>query len=166
LGAIGALTVENSGSIYRTTDHMIVGFLGSGTMTVRDEGLVDIDPADTGVTVEAGRAFLGYEAGAQGVVHVVGPGSVWQMTSHLYVGWEGAGTLNIIDGGKVDSFRGRIARFDNSVGVVNVIGNGSLWQLDPVDGNLAIGHAASTHGTLNLLDGGSVFAWPRRRLGP
>ena len=140
--SIGSLTIEDTGSSVTSTEFLVVGNRGNGTMTVRDGGLVDVDPAGQGVTVDAGRGFLGFSAEGVGTVDIDGPGSVWQMLSHLYVGWQGDGTMTITNGGTVTSLRGRIARFDDSVGIVNVIGSGSAWRLDPVIGNLGIGHGA------------------------
>jgi len=84
-------------------------------------------------------------------VTVAGAGS--QLNSFaLHVAYNGQGTLNIQNGGVVNSADGEIAyNSGSSVGVVTVTGPGSQWN---ISGALDVNGLG--HGTLNITNGGLV----------
>ncbi len=124
-----------------STGYLGAGYAGNGTTLIRD-----------GVSVESSRGYIGYKAGATGTVTVDGSSSTWTNTYGLYVGCEGQGTLNIINGGSVSNYSGgRIGEETGSTGVVTVDGNGSTWANY---GNIVVGYHGQ--GTLNITDGGTV----------
>ena len=124
-----------------------VGKTGTGTLTV-----------DGGSNLLSYNGYLGYDSGSSGTVTVTGTSSTWTNNAGgLFVGYNGTGTLNIIDGGVVSNryqqgdFGGVIGTNPGSTGVVTVDGVGSMWI--NVYG-LFVGYNGS--GTLNITGGGSV----------
>ena len=84
------------------------GTAGVGSLTISD-----------GAVVTSSRGYLGRLASANGTATVTGIGSTWTVsddydTGSLYVGLDGKGTLNIIDGGLVSAAGGVI--IDNDEG--------------------------------------------------
>jgi len=134
------------------TANMGVGYEGTGLLQISG-----------GVKVESSNGFLGYKAGSSGTAFVVGEGShwnnspgvstssncaPWDKSGCLYVGREGEGTLNIMDGGVVSNTKGYIGWSSDSVGTVTVNGEGSEWN----NGfNLSV-----KRGTLTISDSGVV----------
>lgn len=81
------------------------------------------------VLTSTGQARLGVAAGSTGNVTVAGPGSQWNMTSGttFYVGFIGAGTLNIQNGAQVVTSLGTVlANAASASGTLNVSGGGVL----------------------------------------
>ena len=93
------------------------------------------------------NGWLGYTATGTGVATVDGAGSTWTNTGPLYIGYYGTGTLNITNGGAVNSGGGS---FSGSGSTVTVDGTGSQW-------NNNIGFL-NVNGTLNISNGGAVTA--------
>ncbi len=117
------------------------GYSGEGSLTIAD-----------GLVVEAYGGYLGYSSGSSGTATVDGVGSTWSVWSRLEIGREGAGTLNIQDGGSVlSSSYLYIGRERDSNGTATVDGNGSTWTHN---GNIDIGYWGT--GTLNISGGGTV----------
>ncbi len=119
---------------------LIVGELGTGTLTIEDGGAV----TDTG-------GYIGNSSGSSGVVTVTGGGSIWDNTGDLVVGNYGDGTLTIEDEGEVDSSYGTIGLQWGSTGAVTVSGAKSSWEITD---DLFVGWFGS--GTLAITDGGTV----------
>ena len=71
-----------------------VGYAGSGTLGISG-----------GVTVSSSTGYLGYNAGSNGTATVSGAGSQWAMSSGFYDGYNGTGTLNILNGAAVERDR-------------------------------------------------------------
>ncbi len=69
--------------------------LGTGW---RDTGTLTISG---GAIVTSWKGYLGYHAGSTGTATVTGTGTQWTLNENLEVGREGAGILNITDGGVV-----------------------------------------------------------------
>jgi len=131
-----------------------------GDLLVGDaaNGQLDITAGGT-VTNDLGT--IGYGVGSNGTVTVSGAdgsgnASTWANTNDLVVGQSGAGSLTILNGGKVTSQTGYIAADLGSQGTVTVSGvdsngNASTWT-NAGDLNLGYGGA----GTLSILAGGQV----------
>ena len=150
-GATGTVVVEGAGSLWtNTTNNLIVGGGGNGSLTIRDGGAM----------TNAGNVFVGSDFGANGAVTVQGAGARWFNDGFLFIGDEGRGTFSILDGGSAISTGigstaagSSIGREADAVGSVTVAGSGSTW----VDsGILTVGDAGI--GSLTLANGGSVSA--------
>jgi T5SS/PEP-CTERM-associated repeat protein len=119
-----------------------VGYQSAGSLAIRD-----------GVKVTTFAGYLGYQAGATGIVSLSGSGSTWtKINSDLYVGYGGSGTLSITNGGMLDRPRKSYLGYSpGATGMATVDGAGSLWTNV---GDIQIGYAGS--GTLNVTAGGKV----------
>ena len=69
----------------------------------------------------------------------------------LLIGFLGAGTLNIEDGGRVDSGFGHLGFFDRDSGIATITGTNSQWNISE---DLNVGFLGT--GTLNIQAGGVV----------
>ena len=103
-------------------ERVVVGGLGTGTLTIQDGG-----------TVNSGGGSVGLSAGSTGTVTVTGPGSSWinGPSGGLNIGSFGTGTLTIANGGKVINITTLAANIGNgagSQGTVTVTGAGSTWS--------------------------------------
>ncbi len=170
----GFLNILNGGAVSNLTAY-ISGAGGGGTVTVSGVGsngtastwtnafelYVGFDGAGAGAgtlsilnggTVSSLGGYIGYNPGSQGTVTVSGVGSngtasTWTNTGDLYVGYDGAGTLNILAGGRVENVNAGI----NGNGNVLVSGQGSFWQNN---GRLTVGLFGT--GTLRAEGGATV----------
>ena len=86
-----------------------------------------------------------------GDIDPTGATDPWEVVS-LYVGKQGAGTLNISDGTVVSNTDGYIGYYLGSMGTVTVTGEGS--ELNNSE-DLRVGYLDG-EGTLNIMDGGVV----------
>jgi len=138
----GSVTISGEGSELRVTGGserpgMTVGRQGSGTLTIEDGGLLAIDTQNAqfgGFAI--GGNFNAAETGrtGSGVVTVTGMGSrlvtSGNGTDHsVTVGDWGTGTLNVADGGSVETLFLTVADEDGSTGALNVEGPGSTVSL-------------------------------------
>ncbi|MGB2821297.1 MAG: hypothetical protein WBF17_09975, partial [Phycisphaerae bacterium] len=116
-----AVTVTGDGSTWDTNGYeVIVGFDGSGAITIADGG-----------SIVSGAGYIGHFSASSGnVVTVTGAGSTWDTDGNdLYVGYRGSGTLDITDGATVSSGAGYIGRLASSSGNrVYLVGAGSTWD--------------------------------------
>ena len=141
-GSHGTVTVTGPGSTWTNGSELVVGWSGTGEMTIANGGKV----TNT-------NGFLGARDGGSGTATVTGPGSTWESSSQLILGYGAStGVLTIENGGEVINSNGRIGLSANSTGTVTVIGanstltdNGSL---------LRVGYDGT--GTLTIADGGQV----------
>ncbi len=151
-GAVGTATVDGAGSKWTGYYYIAVGVDGTGTLDVTNGGAV----YGGYYGINGGGSYIG--ANGSGTVNVDGPGSLFD-TSSLSVGYSGTGVLNITNGGLVRSqvmggHNGNIAlgQAAGSSGTVKVDGAGSL-----LDANwLWVGQAGT--GTLTLSNGGVAQA--------
>jgi T5SS/PEP-CTERM-associated repeat protein len=140
--ATGAVAVTGAGSAWETTGDIAVGNVGTGTLNIENGAAVSND----------GVSYLGLYAGSTGTATVTGPGSVWENTGKLYVGYLGVGTLLIENGATVSTGGGsRVGLSAGSTGTATVTGTGSVWNIAE---HLDIGTVGT--GTLNILNGGVV----------
>lgn len=130
-GGDGSLTVNNGATLMNSGS----GFFGS----------------IGGVNLLRSNGYIGLNAGSAGVATVAGANSLWQNLSGLSVGFNGQGTLNIADGGKVTNVGGNLGSNVGSTGIATVTGAGSLWQSSS---SFRVGEYGQ--GMLNIADGGKV----------
>ena len=117
-----------------------VGKTAAGTLTLTDGNLI------------SSAGYIGYSNGAIGMMTVSGTGSMWcTSNSILNVGHDGAGLLNIVNGGCVSNSFGSIGHNSGSIGAVSVSGTGSTWTNT---GYIFIGNYG--FGALNIASGGTV----------
>ena len=122
-----------------------------GDLTVGDTGIGQLD-ITAGGTVTNDFGYIGGSVGSSGTVTVSGVdgsgnASIWTNNGHLYVGYDGAGTLNILAGGQVSNTDGSISGGGNAL----ISGQGSSWQNS---GRLTVGLYGA--GTLRVEGGATV----------
>jgi T5SS/PEP-CTERM-associated repeat protein len=145
----GTATVSGSGSTWDNLVVCFVGYLGTATLNITNGGEVSGES----------QASIGESDASNGTVTVDGTGSTWTQFEAITVGGNGAGTLNIANGGvvlTVDSTFGGgvIGRNPGSNGTVNVSGAGSAWMNNgPI--NVADGFEGTT-GSLHVMNGAGV----------
>ena len=116
------------------------------------------------------RSYLGYigkEPGAVGEVTVSGPSSEWYNKCYIYAGFDGTGTLNIQNGGRVSThgtsnYSVFIGCHSGSTGVITVDGAGSEL-VNNAHNTMYIGLHGS--GILNISNGGWVGNGPYGNIG-
>ena len=163
LGTNGTLVLRNGATVNAAGKLIIVGHLGVGNGTVRIE---------SGARMEARTIIIGDGAGSRGTVTVTGSGSTITTAgteNSVVVGNEGHGTLNVLDGGLVETLRLDVAR--SGVGRMVIRGNGSRVTVSPKDGRFSdypetpgddgdsggfarVGRNAGSNGRLEILEGG------------
>ena len=100
---------------------VVVGGLGTGTLTIQDGGVVN----------SGGGGSVGLSAGSTGTVTVTGPGSTWNNSpgGGLNIGSFGTGSLTIANGGMVINTTpfSQHRQCAGSQGTVTVTGAESTW---------------------------------------
>lgn len=151
-GSTSAVTVTGAGSSWVMTGTFFVGYAGgaTGDVTVSNGGGIRA----TGVT-------LGDIAGASGTMTITGAGS--NVTAYVdngaansgsvNVGFQGSGSLNVVNGGSLDAYSLYIGNVSGSSGAVLVSGVGSNVS---VDGLMVIGSAGN--GSAEITGGASLAA--------
>jgi outer membrane autotransporter protein len=148
LGSQGTVTVSGTGSTWTNIGTLVVGGLGTGTLTIQNGGTVN----------SSGGGSVGLSAGSTGTVLVTGPGSIWNNSpgGGLNIGSFGTGSLTIINGGTVinnTAFTANIGEGAGSLGTVRVAGAASTWSNSS---GVNIGNLGT--GTLTIAEGGVVTA--------
>ena len=155
LGTEGDGTVTISGTSANKSawesDLTHVGYSGTGSFIVQDGNSATIGGSGTNEGLSIGRG-----AGSTGTVTVTGQDTVngvdstLTTNSELYVGYNGTGTLNVLDGAKATS-NGTfsVGRFSTGDGTLNVDGTGSV--LTAIE-DISIGHEGT--GSLSITNGG------------
>jgi T5SS/PEP-CTERM-associated repeat protein len=150
----GTLTVQGAGSVLRGGSNLIVGGAGQGLLTVKNQGIVDVD------NTPAAATSVGSDATGVGILIVDGPGSILRSGRSLVVGSAGQGTLTIMNQGLVDVAEAlvndppattTIGAQATGVGTLIVDGPGSLLRPGI---NLVVGNTGQ--GTLIVKDQGIV----------
>ncbi|KQZ73892.1 hypothetical protein ASE06_16385 [Sphingopyxis sp. Root214] len=149
-GSRGTVTVsgaDGSGnaSTWTGANDIVIGEFGTGTLNITAGGQVSNQ-----------SGWIGSNAGSQGIVNVSGIGangvaSAWTNNADVLVGYNGNGTLNIADGGKVVSVGGQIGVDSDGIGRVLVTGAGSSWENS---GRINVGLFGA--GTLRIENGATV----------
>lgn len=93
IDSIGEVTVRDGGSTWRQDGALNVGWFGSGTLRVENEGVA-----------ESADGVIARLAGSVGNVTIAGDGSSWNVADTLSIGGlpeasGGAGTVEVLDGG-------------------------------------------------------------------
>lgn len=137
-------------STWTSTGTLYVGDSGTGTLNILDGGVAN-----------SALASIGNSSGGVGSVTVSGRdingnASTWNNTNQIYIGSAGTGTLDILNGGLVNSGQGVVGSESGSEGTVTVSGrdangNASAWN---AANNIYVGFSGS--GTLNVADGAAV----------
>ena len=128
--------------------------VAGGTTRIGREGDGSLQISDGGRFESGYLVTIGDYEGGKGNVSVSGDGSAFVTTGSapLYVGASGTGTLEIVDGGYVEtSFLASVGRQEGGDGRVLISGEDTNWF---VDGNLKIGEGGK--GTVVLTNGGHV----------
>ena len=142
----GAAVVTDAGSELNAANALQIGLAGEGSLTVANGGKV------TSAYVTIGDSF----SSGTGTVNVTGQGSVLETTAFggIAVG-NAQSALNILDGGKVSSYRG------SSGGLVSINGTNSAWEVAS-DFTVAGGLDDTTFGTsvgqISITAGGRLTA--------
>ncbi|RKR65535.1 autotransporter family porin [Yokenella regensburgei] len=144
-GSTGTVTVDGAGSRWNLTGRLVTGAAGTGTMTLTNAASVT---SWGGIVGDTGKGL--------GTVDV-STGAMWDSTvlssgirAALTVGNAATGTLNIHDGGKVDSASIILGNAVTGDGSVTVDGPGSVLNAD----NLMVGQSGT--GSLAITNGGVV----------
>ena len=147
----GNVNVSGVGSVWETTQFVVIGSGSEGTLTLSNGG--------TALTLSDGIVGA---LGGSGNVTVTGASSLWRIFGDLYLGSSADssdGTLDISNGGRVKSVEGQIGRSVAGIGHVTVDGLGSVWEytgnqsLGEIDGDLILGN-----GTLEISAGGQLIS--------
>jgi outer membrane autotransporter protein len=138
-------------STWTSTGQTTIGDSGQGSLAIQDGGIVN-----------SALVVIGNSNTGTGSVTVTGRdinqhASTLNVTNQIYVGVDGINnTLDILNGGLVNSGQGVIGYGSSSEGTVNVSGrdangNASAWN---AANNIYVGFSGS--GTLNVADGAAV----------
>ncbi|MEN6426171.1 MAG: autotransporter domain-containing protein [Phycisphaerales bacterium] len=129
--SVGTVLV-GTGSTWENTESMVVGGYGEGTVTVSGGGQVTVGQTlyIGGVDLDDFEFDITYEGdpNGTGTVTVTGSDSLVE-ASVIGVGAGGDGTLEILNGGQVNSNAGFVGAESGGTGLVTVDGEGSTWQI-------------------------------------
>ena len=141
----GGVTVTGANAKWLNSFGLSVGNQGTGTLDITAGGFVS-----------SLNGHIGEAAGSFGTVTVTGANSKWLSTTmadfDFNVGRDGNGTLQIKNGGTVESTSAVIGFHVGSQGTATVQGAGSTWTNHGP--SLLVGFAGT--GTLNIISGGKV----------
>ena len=142
-GTVTVSGVDGSGnaSTWTNAGDLVIGQSGTGSLTILGGGKVS---SQTG--------YIAADLGSQGTVTVSGVdsngnASTWTNAGDLSVGYDGAGTLKVLAGGRVSNVTGNISGGGNAL----ISGQGSSWQNS---GRLTVGLFGI--GALRIEDGATV----------
>lgn len=141
----GALTIDSAGSALEIDCMLEVGRDGGGSVWVHNGGQLRM----VGMPPDGGYTFIGMRA--PGEVHVSGAGSRFTLSGELCVGQAHSGSLDVNDGGVVDSGDGTLIvgdlNYTSTEGAVTVVGNDSaLYAGLTRIGNERPGHVTVSDG--------------------
>ena len=161
-GGRGSVTVTGSGSTLTAENNINVGDEGTGELTIENGG----EARTRWFTIADG-------AGSRGTVTVTGSGSTlitMGTDNEIDIGYEGTGTLNVLDGGRVETLKFDVAESGVGQAVIRGIaadGTRSQVVVSPANGKFSgdlavnaglarVGRNADSEGTLRILDGGML----------
>jgi T5SS/PEP-CTERM-associated repeat protein len=140
----GTVLVNGAGSTWANSSSLTVGSGGFGTLDIINGG---------SVISRSGR--IADARDSRGEVTVSGVGSIWTSSGgdydYFYVGYSGQGSLDITNGGSVNTPRAYISRYSHSTGAVTVSGAGSSWISSDL---LYVSY--ENVGTMDITNGGLV----------
>jgi fibronectin-binding autotransporter adhesin len=141
--ATGAAVVSGAGSQWNVEGGMRVGWNGNGSLRI-----------ESGGRVSSGNNFnswLAYQPESTGAVTVTGAGSQWTSGFQLYVGHRGQATVDVTDGGVINTLSTKLGFDPGASGTVTVTGVGSKWN------NTSLFEVGTSGiGKLTVADGGEV----------
>lgn len=177
-GSNGTLNILDGGRVTNTTDVSIAWYNGStGNVTVSgtgstwespsgfgfrigDGGTGTLDINDGGV-VRSGQGLIGVQSGSDGRVTVSGPGSAWIPVDNIYVGFEGTGNLEVLNGAAVSTEQNGggaatiyVGLYDGSQGTVTVSSSTADISTLSVTDDLRVGVGGAA--VMNIEKGGLV----------
>ena len=144
-GSMGEVNVDGFRSFWDSGTNLTVGAAGAGVLNITASG---------GGGVVSDEGVLGRDVGSTGTVTITGDDSVW-VSDFLSVGVLGHGTVNVTDGGLLNTVSAVIGVEMGSVGEVKVDGVGSLWTNS---GLIFVSSFGPGTGTLAVTNGGTVSA--------
>ena len=151
-GVSGEVTVQNSGSSWNIDRNLYLGYDGSSTLSIADDGNVFVDGFST---------YLGYNSGASGQATVSGTGSAWNNDGRMYLGYSGDATLDISGSGEVTSNNVYLGYNSEASGQATVDGPGSIWDINWVylgrsgDGTIEVSNGAELNSASSFLGSNS-----------
>ena len=141
IGTTASVSVDGLNSRLTTSDSLLLGRNGNGSLTISNQGVVEVSN-----TLVIGQYITGI-----GTADVTGSGSALHASGYMIVGSQGAGSLTISDGGLVTvAVMLTLGDYASGVGTVTVRGVGSGLTTN----SLNVGNQGS--GTLTIEDGGTV----------
>jgi T5SS/PEP-CTERM-associated repeat protein len=157
-GGAASVTVEGTGSAWKSAGELTVGALGGGSLTIG--GAAGVGAV---ATASAPAMVLGAGAGGNGVLSVTGAGSLATLVGGLDVGQAGTGALTVESQGTVITGGSTlapaqgvdIAQASGGAGSITVFGTGALLSNT---GGFVVGDAGV--GGLAIDGGGSVVTTP------
>jgi T5SS/PEP-CTERM-associated repeat protein len=158
--SVGEVLVNGAGSLWENASGAFVGGYGEGNVTVSGGGhatfgeVLYIGGFDPNAFSFDTTPYGGGDPNGTGAVTVTGTGSLVQAFA-IGVGAVGNGTLNILNGARVESQIGGVGVGESSVGLVTVDGAGSTWQISG-DANPPGEWAVAGEGDLIVSNGGLV----------
>lgn len=150
-GQTGTLTVDGGGLTLASglNPSASIGASGAGNLTVQGGG-----------SFTSGSSYIALNTGSTGTATVTGSNSLWTVKDFGYfdVGSSGAGTLDILAGGRVNASQTSYTSVGNdngASGAVTVSGTGSRFD----SGSFTyIGGAAGSTGTVTVSGSGAIYA--------
>ena len=151
-GSTGSATVSGPGSTWEsaTGASFRIGDGGTGTLDINNGG-----------AVHSGQGLIGVSTGSDGHVTVSGVGSTWDPVDNIYVGFEGTGELDVLDGATVSTEQTGggaatiyIGLFDGAQGTVTVSSSTADTSTLSVTDDLRVGVGGS--GVMTVEQGGLV----------
>ncbi|MNJ94473.1 AIDA-I autotransporter precursor [compost metagenome] len=161
INTTGTVTVSGPGSTWDSARPFSfqIGSNGNGSLQINNGGVV-----------RSGQGLIGSDVGSVGHVTVTGPGSTWTPDNNIYVGFEGTGTLDVLDGATVSTQQtgGGAATIyiglrNGGQGTVTVSSSTSNTSTLSVSDDLRVGVDAS--GTMTVEKGGLVIVGDRVYIG-
>lgn len=151
----GSISPGTNPSSWTESTGVYVGYTGDGTVNVRN-----------GSSLSTYATYIGYAAGATGNVAVDGVNSRWtsdgngsitRVGGSLYVGYQGTGSLSIINGGTYTSNRDSYVGWADYVGsgTVTVDGAGSTW-INTKTHSIYLASGLGSSAVLKITNGGKV----------
>ncbi len=143
------LVDDGSGLLSLGGGALVVGYNGTGNVTVDSAATLDNETSDThGVS-----AYVGYNAGATGNVTVTNSGSQWFIDGgSLMIGYNGTGNVTISNGASLSALSTYLGYNALSNGTLNVQDADSSYAVNT--GALRVGYNGT--GSLNVSNGGIV----------
>lgn len=143
-GSDGTANIDGAGSLWSTNGFFYIGQNGNGTLHVTNGGRAES---------HGSYAYVGYTNSSTSQATIDGTGSVWHNDHGLYVGFDGSGTIEITNGGTLESgFFANIGFSPGASGTVSLSGAGSHFANA---GALAVGGNVGGSGGSGLLQVGA-----------